>query len=155
MERSVIGIGIAATVIVVALLLPDVREPQQESQPPAQEEEAPPQQAVPVQTRAISKAPIDPVTGAEVGSGVPPGEIGTWQERQSQAHTYLSRVQGGLDTPLEQVLAQMPNVIPERRMSGDRRIFTYTFDDGSRAVLTFRPRGSEQGLVLYTAEIEE
>ena len=117
----------------------------------------------PAPARPHSTASIDPVTGAEIGSGVPLGEIRTWEQTriarprsESLAGAYLSEVQGGLDSPLEQILPQMPDgLIPSRRQSGDRRIFTYAFEDGSRMILTFRPRGGGRGLTLYTVDVED
>ena len=46
-------------------------------------------------------------------------------------------------------------MIPDRRQYGDRREFTYTFVDGSRAILTFRPAGGNRGLILYSVDVED
>ena len=72
------------------------------------------------------------------------------------ARLWLGTVQGGLDSPMEQILPQMPDdIFPERRQSGQDRIFTYGFEDGSQMVLTFRPREAGQGLILYTVDVRD
>ena len=70
------------------------------------------------------------------------------------ARSTASRVQGGLDSPLELIMVQMPDdVVPTRRLSGQNRIFTYTFTDGSQLILTFRPGAPGEGLFLYTVDV--
>ncbi|MCY4509455.1 MAG: hypothetical protein OXG35_21190 [Acidobacteria bacterium] len=72
----------------------------------------------------------------------------------SMARATASRVQGGLDSPLERIMVQMPDdVVPTRRLSGQNRIFTYTFTDGSQLILTFRPGAPGEGLFLYTVDV--
>ena len=72
----------------------------------------------------------------------------------SMAQATVNRVQGDLDSPLERILAQMPDdVVPALRQSGQDRIFTYTFADGSQLILTFRPGAPGEGLFLYTADV--
>lgn len=72
----------------------------------------------------------------------------------SMARATASRVQGGLDSPLELIMVQMPDdVVPTRRLSGQNRIFTYTFTDGSQLILTFRPGAPGEGLFLYTVDV--
>ena len=74
----------------------------------------------------------------------------------SLARSVASAIQGGLDTPMDRVLAQMPDdVSPERSRSGADRLFTYSYSDGSKLVLSFRPReeGAQRGLVLYFVDI--
>lgn len=75
---------------------------------------------------------------------------------QSQAAAYLPRVRGGLDSPAADVLPQMPDwIVPDRRMVGDRRIFTYEFPDGSRVILAFRAAETPGGgLVLDYVDVE-
>ena len=117
----------------------------------------------PAPARPHSTASIDPVTGAEIGSGVPPGEISTWEQArvarprgESQARAYLSRIRGDIGSPMEEILSQMPdNIIPQRRRSGDQRIFTYTFGDESRMILSFVPRDAGTGLVLYFVDVRD
>ena len=73
-----------------------------------------------------------------------------------RARDVLSRIRGDLGSPMEDILSQMPDgMIPERRQSGENRMFTYTFGDGSRMILTFRPRETGWGLVLYTVQVED
>ena len=75
---------------------------------------------------------------------------------ESMARAHVGRMTGGVDDSMGTILPQMPDgLIPSRRQSGDRRIFTYAFEDGSHMILTFRPRESGRGLVLYTAEVED
>ena len=57
---------------------------------------------------------------------------------------------------MEQILPQMPDdIIPERRQSGQDRIFTYPFEDGSSMILRFRPSGVGHGLSLYTVDVSD
>ncbi len=78
------------------------------------------------------------------------------QPAESMARAYLSRVQGGIDSPMGDILPQMPDgMIPERRQSGANRTFTYTFGDDSQMILTFRPQEVGQGLALYTTSVAD
>ena len=79
-------------------------------------------------------------------------------QSQSKANAYAKQVTANLDTTtLEQFEAQMPSGMqPSTELSGSNRKFTYTFDDGSKIIATFRPAGAEgsgQGLVLYMVDI--
>ena len=164
MRRLFVVLFVVALIVIVVALLSPAREPQEPQDPQARASaQVQPRAPAPAPARPRSTASIDPVTGAEIGSGVPPGEISTWEQArvarprgESQARAYLSEVQGELDSPLEQILPQMPDdLIPSRRQSGDRRIFAYAFEDGSRMILTFRPRGGGRGLTLYTVDVED
>ena len=74
----------------------------------------------------------------------------------SMSRMWLGTIQGGLDSPMERILPQMPDdITPERRQSGQDRIFTYPFEDGSSIILTFRPSGAGQGLSLYTVDVRD
>ena len=72
------------------------------------------------------------------------------------ARSVASAIQGELDTPMDRILAQMPDdVIPERSRSGADRMFIYRFADGSRLTLVARPAGDRSGLALYYVDIED
>ena len=73
----------------------------------------------------------------------------------SLARSVASSIQGELDTPMNRVLAQMPDdVTPERSRSGEDRTFIYRFADGSRLTLVARPLGDGRGLALYYVDID-
>ena len=72
------------------------------------------------------------------------------------ARSVAESIQGGLDTPMSRILPQMPDdVSPSRSRSGDLRIFTYRFRDGSRLILAAQPQGGGRGLALYYVDIED
>ena len=72
------------------------------------------------------------------------------------ARDWLPRVRGGLDSPMQAILSQMPDGIqPDISMRLDRRAFSYRFPDGSRLILAFRPLGRGQGLVLDYVDVED
>jgi hypothetical protein len=76
-----------------------------------------------------------------------------------EARQWASKVKASLDqTTLEQLMVQMPdNIQPQASRSGDNRVFTWVFSDGSKLAATFHARGGEGsggGLVLYMVETE-
>lgn len=73
---------------------------------------------------------------------------------QSTARTVAASVSGGLDSPMDSILPQIP-YSPDLSRSGRYREFTYRFEDGSRLVLTAVPTGGQTGLVLYSVDIQE
>ncbi len=72
----------------------------------------------------------------------------------STARTVAAGVSGGLDSPMDLILPQIPYEADLDR-SGRYREFTYRFEDGSRLVLTAVPAGGQTGLVLYSVDIQE
>ena len=74
----------------------------------------------------------------------------------SEARQQLEGMRGDLDvTPMSEIFEQMPDMQPERSQSGQDRIFTYRFPDGSRLIFAARPRGGQTGLVLRYIDIQE
>lgn len=72
------------------------------------------------------------------------------------ARDWLPRVRGGLDSPMQAILSQMPDGIqPDISMRLDRRVFSYRFPDGSQLILAFRPLGRGEGLVLDYVDVED
>ena len=78
------------------------------------------------------------------------------QREESMARQQMSRVRGRVDLgdPIEPILAQIP-MTAQRSRSGEDRIFTYMFGDGSRLILVARPSGNQTGLVLRYVDLEE
>lgn len=76
----------------------------------------------------------------------------------SMADLQLQEVEGELEaTSLEQLMNQMQSQ-PRISRSGQNRIYTWTFEDGSLLEATFRPRGAEgsgEGLVLYRLDVRD
>lgn len=93
------------------------------------------------QARAEEQLPDDP----------PPT---TTSPDQSTARTVAAGVSGGLDSPMDLILPQIP-YSPDLNRSGRYREFTYRFEDGSRLVLTAVPAGGQSGLVLHSVDIQE
>ena len=82
----------------------------------------------------------------------------TAEPAESEARQQMSRVRGrvGLGDPIGPILEQMPSrAVLQRRQSGEDRIFTYMFGDGSRLILGARPGGDQTGLVLYFVDVED
>ena len=80
------------------------------------------------------------------------------QERSEQiskslARQQMERMQGRLGDPIGPILEQM-SIPAQRSRSGEDRMFTYTFRDGSRLILVARPQGGGRGLTLYYVDIE-
>lgn len=73
---------------------------------------------------------------------------------QSTPRAVAAGVSGGLDSPMDLILSQIP-YSPDLSRSGRYREFTYRFEDGSRLVLTAVPAGGQSGLVLYSVDIQE
>ena len=72
------------------------------------------------------------------------------------ARPYLSRIRGGIGSPLVDVLSQMPDdMTPSIDLRGEDRVFTYTFGDGSEMILVFRPSGNQTGLELYMVDVRD
>ena len=72
------------------------------------------------------------------------------------ARAYLSRIRGGIGSPLVDVLSQMPDdMTPDIDLRGEDRVFTYTFGDGSEMILVFRPSGNQTGLELYMVDVRD
>ena len=78
------------------------------------------------------------------------------QRGGSMARQQMERMRGDLDDPIGPILEQMPSrAVLQRRQSGEDRIFTYTFGDGSRLILGARPSGNQTGLVLRYVDLED
>ena len=73
------------------------------------------------------------------------------------ARAWASRVQGELDSPMQDIQAQLAEsgVSPTLSRQGDLRIFTYTFHDGSELEFAAVPAGGQRGLVLYYVDIRD
>jgi hypothetical protein len=96
---------------------------------------------------------------AEASTARPSRESSTAPAGSSHARAWVGKVKATVDlTTLEEVMRQMPdNIPPQASRSGDNRVFTWLFPDGSNLKLTFRARGGEGsggGLVLYMVEAE-
>lgn len=79
---------------------------------------------------------------------------------KSEARKTTDKVKATLDvTTLEEFMSQMPdNVQPNMERDGENRIFTWIFSDGSKLIAIFRPKGgegSQQGLVLYSVDLQD
>ena len=76
---------------------------------------------------------------------------------QLGARDWAARVQGGLDSPMQDIQYQLAEsgVSPSLSRQGDYRIFTYRFGDGSELEFTAVPAGGQRGLVLYYVDIRD
>ena len=165
----VAAVAVPLAIIIVVLSLPDPRDQNAEgrgAEPEQAEAQSTPYEPDPQLMGRRSYGPIHPQTGedvplsvAELAAGADPEmRVGSMQSADfSQARMWLPRVQGGINSPVEPILAQMPaDPAPEQRQEGDRRIFTYTFPDDSQAILTFRPGGfGDREPILYAANVIE
>lgn len=97
-------------------------------------------------------APQAPSKPTEVQTTVP-----SEHAVESEARKISRTVKASLDTTtLEQFMIQMPDILATRSISGDKRIFTWTFSDGSKIVATFQPAGGPgTGLVLHMVDIRD
>ena len=97
------------------------------------------------------------------GGGAPPQrDVGSARRTSTPqprmgARAWASRVQGELDSPMQDIQAQLAEsgVSPTLSRQGDLRIFTYTFHDGSEQEFAAEPAGGQRGLVLYYVDIRD
>ena len=90
------------------------------------------------------------------GESSPEAQVGSSPTSSRSARPYLSRIRGGIGSPLVDVLSQMPDdMTPSIDLRGEDRIFTYTFGDGSEMILVFRRSGEQDGLELYMVDVRD
>ena len=76
---------------------------------------------------------------------------------QLGARDWAARVQGGLDSPMQDIQYQLAEsgISPSLSRQGNYRVFTYRFRDGSVLEFTAIPAGGQRGLILHSVDIQD